>query len=357
MGNASLFQENNHSLITKTMEQQKPIIGITLGDYNGVGPEVILKALTSNRILKLCTPVIYGSQRVFTYYRKALELKDWTLHGIQGIDQINPKFTNVITCWDDKQTEVTPGKVTPEAGAAALACLQKATEDLKAGHIHAIVTAPINKNNIQSEEFKFPGHTEYFTEAFDSKESLMFLVSDVLRVGVVTGHIPLGRVRGAITQEKITQKLNLMFTSLVEDFGIQKPKIAVLGLNPHAGEDGLLGNEEKEVISPVLEQFRKKGNLVFGPFPADGFFGNAQFKHYDAVLAMYHDQGLIPFKYISFENGVNFTAGLSIVRTSPDHGTAYDIAGKNIAKETSMLEAIFTAIDVVRNRKEIVSPV
>ncbi|MEA5429484.1 4-hydroxythreonine-4-phosphate dehydrogenase PdxA [Arcicella lustrica] len=339
------------------MEQQKPIIGITLGDYNGVGPEVILKALTSNRILKLCTPVIYGSQRVFTYYRKALELKDWTLHGIQSIDQINPKFTNVITCWDDKQTEVTPGKVTPEAGAAALACLQKATEDLKAGHIHAIVTAPINKNNIQSEEFKFPGHTEYFTEAFDSKESLMFLVSDVLRVGVVTGHIPLGRVRGAITQEKITQKLNLMFTSLVEDFGIQKPKIAVLGLNPHAGEDGLLGNEEKEVISPVLEQFRKKGNLVFGPFPADGFFGNAQFKHYDAVLAMYHDQGLIPFKYISFENGVNFTAGLSIVRTSPDHGTAYDIAGKNIAKETSMLEAIFTAIDVVRNRKEIVSPV
>ncbi|MEA5406020.1 4-hydroxythreonine-4-phosphate dehydrogenase PdxA [Arcicella sp. DC2W] len=339
------------------MEQQKPIIGITLGDYNGVGPEVILKALTSNRILKLCTPVIYGSQRVFTYYRKALELKDWTLHGIQSIDQINPKFTNVITCWDDKQTEVTPGKVTPEAGAAALACLQKATEDLKAGHIHAIVTAPINKNNIQSEEFKFPGHTEYFTEAFDSKESLMFLVSDVLRVGVVTGHIPLGRVRGAITQEKITQKLNLMFTSLVEDFGIQKPKIAVLGLNPHAGEDGLLGNEEKEVISPVLEQFRKKGNLVFGPFPADGFFGNAQFKHYDAVLAMYHDQGLIPFKYISFENGVNFTAGLSVVRTSPDHGTAYDIAGKNVAKETSMLEAIFTAIDVVRNRKEIVSPV
>lgn len=339
------------------MEQQKPIIGITLGDYNGIGPEVILKALTSNRILKLCTPVIYGSQRVFTYYRKALELKDWTLHSIQSIDQINPKFTNVITCWDDKQTEVTPGKVTPEAGAAALACLQKATEDLKAGHIHAIVTAPINKNNIQSEEFKFPGHTEYFTEAFDSKESLMFLVSDVLRVGVVTGHIPLGRVRGAITQEKITQKLNLMFTSLTEDFGIQKPKIAVLGLNPHAGEDGLLGNEEKEVISPVLEQFRKKGNLVFGPFPADGFFGNAQFKHYDAVLAMYHDQGLIPFKYISFENGVNFTAGLSIVRTSPDHGTAYDIAGKNVAKETSMLEAIFTAIDVVRNRKEIVSPV
>lgn len=339
------------------MEQHKPIIGITLGDYNGIGPEVILKALTSNRILKICTPVIYGSQRVLGFYRKALELKDWTLNGIQSIDQINPKFTNVITCWDDKQTEVHPGKVMPEAGVAALACLQKATEDLKAGNIHAIVTAPINKNNIQSEEFKFPGHTEYFADAFEAKDSLMFLVSDVLRVGVVTGHIPLGRVRGAITQERITQKLNMMFKSLTDDFGIQKPKIAVLGLNPHAGEDGLLGNEEKEVISPALEHFKKKGNLVFGPFPADGFFGNAQFKHFDAVLAMYHDQGLIPFKYISFENGVNFTAGLSIVRTSPDHGTAYDIAGKNMASESSMLHAIFSAIDIVKNRTEAVNAV
>jgi 4-hydroxythreonine-4-phosphate dehydrogenase len=334
------------------VENQKPIIGITLGDYNGVGPEVILKALTNKRILQICTPVIYGSQRVLGFYRKALELKDWTLNGIQSIQQVNHKLTNVITCFDDKQTEVHPGKVTPEAGAAALACLQKATEDLKSGAIHAVVTAPINKHNIQSETFKFPGHTEYFTEAFEAKDSLMFLVSDVLRVGVVTGHIPLGRVRGAINQEKITHKLALMFAALKNDFGIQKPKIAVLGLNPHAGEDGLLGNEEKETITPVLEQFKKKGNLVFGPFPADGFFGAAQFKHYDAVLAMYHDQGLIPFKYISFETGVNYTAGLSIVRTSPDHGTAYDIAGKNTASESSMLQAIFTAIDIVKNRQE-----
>ena len=334
------------------MEQHKPIIGITLGDYNGIGPEVILKALMNNRILEICTPVIYGSQRVFGFYRKALDLKDWTLNNINSVQQVNHKLTNLISCFDDKATDVTPGKVASEAGAGALACLQRATEDLKSGAIDAVVTAPINKHNIQSETFKFPGHTEYFTEALEAKESLMFLVSDVLRVGVVTGHIPLGKVRGAINQEKITQKLSLMLNSLKNDFGIQKPKIAVLGLNPHAGEDGLLGDEEKTTIIPVLEQFKKKGNLVFGPFPADGFFGAAQFKHYDAVLAMYHDQGLIPFKYISFENGVNFTAGLSAVRTSPDHGTAYDIAGKNTASESSMLHAIFTAIDVVKNRKE-----
>lgn len=333
------------------MEQHKPVIGITLGDYNGIGPEVILKALSSNRILKLCTPVIYGSQRVLGYYRKALDLKDWTLNVAPGIQQINHKTTNIINCWDDKQTEVEPSKVTPEAGQAALACLQKATEDLKARHLDAIVTAPINKNNIQSEEFKFPGHTEFFATSFEAKDSLMFLVAEEIRVGVVTGHIPLGRVRSNVTQERITAKLNMMLESLQKDFGLQKPKIAVLGLNPHAGEDGLLGNEEKEVIQPVIETFKKKGDFVFGPFPADGFFCNAQFKNYDAVLAMYHDQGLIPFKYIAFETGVNFTAGLSIVRTSPDHGTAYDIAGKNIANQSSMLQAIFTAIDIVKHRK------
>ncbi|MGX7687275.1 4-hydroxythreonine-4-phosphate dehydrogenase PdxA [Flectobacillus roseus] len=334
------------------MEHQKPVIGITLGDYNGVGPEVILKALASNRILKICTPVIYGSQRVLSYYRKVLDLKDWTLHSIPAIQQINYKVTNVITCWDDKQTDVEPGKVTPEAGAAALACLQKATQDLKDGHIQAIVTAPINKYNIQSEEFKFPGHTEFFTSAFEAKDSLMFLVSEQIRVGVVTGHIPLGRVRSQVTPERISQKLTMMLESLTNDFGIQKPKVAVLGLNPHAGEDGLLGSEEKDVITPVLEQFKQNGNLVFGPFPADGFFGNMQHRHFDAILAMYHDQGLIPFKYIAFENGVNFTAGLPVVRTSPDHGTAYGIAGKNTASESSMLQAIYTAIDVVKNRKE-----
>ena len=334
------------------MEQNKPVIGITIGDFNGIGPEVVLKALSNKRILSICTPVIYGSQRVINFYRKALDLKDWTLNLAPSIQQINHKTSNIISCWDDKATEVEPSKVTEEAGKAALACLQKAKEDLKSGHLEAVVTGPINKKNIQSEEFKFPGHTEFFTEAFEAKDSLMFLVAEQIKVGVVTGHIPLGRVRGAITQEKVTQKLTLMLETLKKDFGIAKPKIAVLGLNPHAGDDGLLGNEEKEVIQPVIEKFKQKGELVFGAFPSDGFFGKAQFKNYDAVLAMYHDQGLIPFKYIAFETGVNFTAGLSIVRTSPDHGTAYDIAGKNIADPSSLLQAIFTAIDIVKNRKE-----
>ncbi len=334
------------------MEQNKPIIGITLGDYNGVGPEVILKALSGNRLSKICTPVIYGSQRVMGFYRKTMEIKDWTLHGIQSIDQVNHKQTNVLTCWDDKQTDVEPGKVSLDAGSAALACLKKATEDLKAGKIHAVVTAPINKHNIQGDGFDFPGHTEFFTEAFDAKDSLMFLVSEQLRVGVATGHIPLAKVSSAITQEVLSQKISMMMTSLKQDFGIQKPRIAVLGLNPHAGENGLLGNEEIEIIQPVLDGLKKKGNLVFGPFSADGFFGTMQHKTYDAVLAMYHDQGLIPFKYIAFETGVNFTAGLSVVRTSPDHGTAYNIAGKGIADENSMVQAIFAALEVLKHRKE-----
>jgi 4-hydroxythreonine-4-phosphate dehydrogenase len=328
----------------------KPLIGITLGDYNGIGPEVILKALQGNQFNKLMTPVVYGSMRVLNRYRHLLNLKEWQLHGAPDIDAVNPKLVSVITCWPDGQTEVEPGQVTPEAGVAALACLQKATEDLKAGRLDALVTAPINKYTMQSEEFKFPGHTEYFTQEFGARDSLMFLVSEVLRVGVVTGHIPIGRVRSQVNQDAITRKLHLMLDSLRRDFGIQKPKIAVLGLNPHAGEDGLIGQEEKDVIVPVLEQFRKKGHLLFGPYPADGFFAARQYRQFDAVLAMYHDQGLTPFKMLAFEDGVNFTAGLPIVRTSPDHGTAYDIAGKSLADESSFRQAIFTALDIVKNR-------
>ncbi|GAB3254697.1 4-hydroxythreonine-4-phosphate dehydrogenase PdxA [Larkinella harenae] len=340
-------------------QARRPVIGITLGDYNGVGPEIILKALQHNRLQKICTPVIYGSMKVLNRYRNMLQqgglsLKDWNLNGIQHIGQANPKFTNVITCWNEQGQglDVQPGKVTPEAGQAALACLQRATEDLKAGQLDAIVTAPINKYNIQTETFKFPGHTEYFAEAFEVKDNLMFLVSDVLRVGVVTGHIPLGRVRSSITKEKVLQKLNLMHQSLQGDFGIRKPRIAVLGLNPHAGEEGLLGNEEQEVLNPLIQELRNKGQLIYGPFASDGFFGTRAYRKYDAVLAMYHDQGLIPFKTIAFDEGVNFTAGMPVVRTSPDHGTAYDIAGKNQADETSMLQAIYLACDVSRYRKE-----
>ena len=230
--------------------------------------------------------------------------------------------------------------------------MQRAVEDLREGKLDAIVTAPINKHNIQSEEFKFPGHTEYLAEAFSVGDNLMFLVSERLRVGVVTGHVPLGRVRQNITRERILQKWTMMNQSLRLDFGIDKPRIAVLGLNPHAGEEGLLGNEEQEIVKPLLKQLQDKGNLVYGPFPADGFFGTRAYLKFDAVLAMYHDQGLIPFKAIAFEEGVNFTAGMPVVRTSPDHGTAYDIAGKNIADETSMLQAIYTACDVARRRRE-----
>jgi 4-hydroxythreonine-4-phosphate dehydrogenase len=334
------------------MIQQKPIIGISLGDYNGIGPEVILKALQNNVLSKMCTPVIYGSMKVLNFYKNQLGMKDWQLVGCQKPEIANHKATNVINCFNDQQTEIEPGKVTTDAGKAAFECLKKATDDLKAGNIQALVTAPINKNNIQSEAFKFPGHTEYLADAFGVKDNLMFLVSDILLVGVVTGHIPIEKVKAAITKKAISSKLDLMLASLKTDFGIQKPRIAVLGLNPHAGEEGLLGTEEKDIITPLTNEYREKKQLVFGPYPADGFFGNAQFRQFDAVLAMYHDQGLIPFKSIAFETGVNFTAGMPAVRTSPDHGTAYDIAGKNLANESSMLHAIFTAIEVCKNRAE-----
>ncbi|GAA4418065.1 4-hydroxythreonine-4-phosphate dehydrogenase PdxA [Nibrella viscosa] len=328
------------------------VVGITLGDYNGIGPEVILKALQHNRMQRICTPVIYGSMRILNRYRNILNLKDWNLNGIQNISQASHKLTNVITCWNDQNHEIQPGKVTTEAGQAAFACLQRAVEDLKAGKLDALITAPINKQNIQSEEFTFPGHTEYLAHEFGVQDNLMFMVSETLRVGVVTGHIPLGRVRSSVTRERIVEKLNLMYQSLKLDFGIQKPKIALLGLNPHAGEEGLLGQEENEIIKPLIKDLREQGRLVYGPYPADGFFGTRSYRDFDGVLAMYHDQGLIPFKAIAFDEGVNFTAGLPIVRTSPDHGTAYDIAGKNQADETSMIQALYMACDVARRRKE-----
>ncbi len=334
-------------------EINKPIIGISIGDFNGIGPEVILKAVANNRLSKICTPVIYGSGKVINRYRQLMDIKDWQFFTIQKIEQLNPKQVNVINCMNDQNLEVQPGMIVPEAGKLALEALKRAVEDLKAGKIDALVTAPINKHNIQSDEFKFPGHTEYLAEAFGVKDVLMFMVSEDLKIGVATGHLPLEQVKKNINKELIIKKLEQIKTSLKRDFGVQKPRIAVLGLNPHAGENGLLGNEEKEIINPAIIEFKKKGNIVFGPFPADGFFGTMAWKNYDAVLAMYHDQGLMPFKMIAFENGVNYTAGLPKVRTSPDHGTAYDIAGKNIADETSMLQAIYSAIDIAKNRQEL----
>ena len=331
-------------------EIQKPIIGISIGDFNGIGPEVILKAVGGNRLNKICTPVIYGSGKVINRYRQLLDIKDWQFFTIHKVEQVNHKQVNVINCMSDQNLEVQPGVITPEAGKLAFESLKRAVEDLKLGKIDALVTAPINKHNIQSDDFKFPGHTEYLADAFGVNQELMFMVSDELKIGVATGHLPLEDVKKQISKELIINKLDQIKSSLIRDFGKQKPRIAVLGLNPHAGENGLLGNEEKDIIQPALNEYKKKGNLVFGPFPADGFFGTSAWKSYDAVLAMYHDQGLMPFKMIAFENGVNFTAGLPKVRTSPDHGTAYDIAGKHIADESSMLNAIYMAIDISRNR-------
>ena len=335
-----------------TERHQKPIIGITLGDYNGVGPEIILKALEGFQLNNICTPIVYGSTRVLNRYRQLLHMKEIHFQGIHNVEQLNRKAINVVNCWNEQHVEIEPGKVTEQAGKAAFACLKKAVEDLKEGHIHALVTAPINKDNIQNEEFKFPGHTEYLASEFEKKDALMFMVADSLRVGVLTGHIPLGRVRSQVTPDKLRAKIEQMLESLKSDFGISKPRLAVLGLNPHAGENGLLGSEEKEVIIPVINEFRERGELVLGAFPADGFFAAGTYRKYDAVLAMYHDQGLIPFKTIAFNEGVNFTAGLPVVRTSPDHGTAYDIAGKNLASEGSLLKAIYLACDVWQARKE-----
>lgn len=336
---------------SNSKHDEKPKIGITIGDINGIGPEVIIKALRDSRILNFITPIIYGSTKTLSYYKKELNLEDFSYIQVKGSGDFLPKKVNVVNCWDDT-LEINPGSITPEGGRSSFLALEKATKDLKEGLLDAIVTAPINKNNIQSEAFKFAGHTEYFTENFKAKDSLMFMTTTDLKIGVATGHIPLKEVSNVLTKDVLTSKLSIMEASLKNDFGIIKPRIAVLGLNPHAGEDSLLGKEDAEVIRPVIEALKGNGSLIFGPFPADGFFGKADYKKFDGILAMYHDQGLIPFKTLAFENGVNYTAGLSIIRTSPDHGTAYDIAGKNAANETSMREAIYMARDIYRNRKE-----
>ncbi|MCS7018640.1 MAG: 4-hydroxythreonine-4-phosphate dehydrogenase PdxA [Cytophagales bacterium] len=326
-----------------------PIIGITLGDYNGIGPEVVMKTLQDSRICKLFTPVLYGSHKVLARYRKLLNIEQFSYQIIQPDQPFTDKKINLIACWDDSHEPV-PGQVTQQAGIAARIALQTSTEDLKNNRIDAIVTAPINKYNIQSEDFPYPGHTEYYAEAFQTDNYLMLMIAEELRIGTVTGHVPLSQVSPILTRDKVIGKIDVLLQSLQKDFAIRKPRIAVLGLNPHAGENGLLGEEDSTIIMPAVETFRDKGALVFGPYPADGFFGKHQYRQFDAVLAMYHDQGLIPFKMLAFEYGVNFTAGLPIVRTSPDHGTAYDIAGKGIADESSFRAAIFEAINILKNR-------
>lgn len=329
-----------------------PVIGISCGDINGVGPEIIMKIFSDPRVTKLCTPVIYGSGKVFAYYRKLLKLNKFNYQQIKSIDELQKKKINLVHCYDN-DIEVLPGKITQQSGTLSLVALERSTEDLVNKKIDALVTAPINKDNMQAENFSFPGHTEYLTKKAGAKDSLMLMTSDDLKVGVITGHIPLKDISANITKELIIAKTKILHKTLKQDFGISKPKIALMGLNPHAGENGLLGKEEIDTIIPAIKELKEEHNiLAFGPLAADGFFGTYQFKNYDGVLAMYHDQGLIPFKTIAFDTGVNYTAGLNIIRTSPDHGTAYNIAGKNIADISSMLHSIYTAIDVVNSRKK-----
>ncbi|MEI6752167.1 MAG: 4-hydroxythreonine-4-phosphate dehydrogenase PdxA [Paludibacter sp.] len=332
------------------MESNRIIIGITQGDINGIGYEVILKTVVEPRLLETIVPVIYGSPKVAAFYRKQLDIQGLNLNIVNSIGEINHKRVNIINCAND-EIKVEMGNSTEEAGKAALSALERATADLKKGALHAVVTAPINKKNIQSPTFKFPGHTEYFENNFGTgTPSLMMLVNDVMRVAVVTGHIAVEKVSAELTEKLILEKLLVFNESLKKDFRINRPRIAVLGLNPHAGDNGILGKEEQTVIIPAMKQAEAKGIICVGPYPADGFFGSGTFGKFDGVLAMYHDQGLIPFKTISMDSGVNFTAGLPVIRTSPDHGTAYDITGQNIASEESFRQAMYMAHDVYFNR-------
>lgn len=324
-------------------------IGITHGDINGIGYEVILKMLDDNRILELCTPIIYGSAKIVSFYRKALGMQQQQICQIKDASEAREGAVNIINVVGE-DCKVEPGQSTKEAGAAAFASLEKAVQDVSSGKIAAIVTAPINKDNIQGELFTFPGHTEYLESSVGGK-ALMILFNRDMRVALVTTHLPLSKISENVTAERIVEKLDIFKKSLCRDFGIVYPRIAVLSLNPHAGENGLLGTEEQDVITPAIKTAQEQGIECYGPYAADGFFGAGQFAHFDGILAMYHDQGLAPFKALAMDGGVNYTAGLPVVRTSPAHGTGYDIAGQGVASEQSMREALYAAIDVARNRE------
>ena len=331
--------------------ERKIRIGITQGDTNGIGYEVILKAFSNPAMLELCTPVIYGSSKIMSYHRKAVGVQAFQTNNVKSVDYLKENLPNVVeVCSDEVKVEL--GKADKQAGKAAFQALETAITDLKKGKIDAIVTAPISKENIQSAEFNFPGRTEYLEASVgEGSKALMVLFSEKIRVALVTIHLPIAEVPKAITKDLIKEKLRIFNDSLKRDFNIQGPRIAVLALNPHAGENGLLGKEESEIIAPAIQEAYEEKILCFGPYAADGFFGNEKYRHFDGVLAMYHDQGLAPFKTLSMGEGVNFTAGLPIVRTSPDHGTGYDIAGQGIAQPDSMRQAIYAAIDIVRNRQ------
>lgn len=332
------------------MKDNKIIVAITQGDSNGIGYEVIIKALSDPRILDMFIPVVYGSPKLFGFYCKTIpEIDKVECATIASPKEAQAKRVNIINCLPDS-IFAEPGKATPDSAKAAIVCLAKAIEDIKAGLADVLVTGPINKKAMSGEGFGFPGHTEYLQQQFGVSDVAMFMTSSRLRMGVVTGHVPLKDVPGLVTEEKIISKLKLLNDSLVKDFGVDQPRIGVLSLNPHSGDGGLLGTEEQDTIIPAIKKANEQGVLAFGPFSPDGYFGLGNYEKFDATLAMYHDQGLEPFKTLAFDDGVNFSAGLPVVRTSPDHGTAYELAGSDLADSRSMRAAIFAAIDIFKKR-------
>jgi len=330
-------------------KSKKIIVGISIGDFNGIGIEIILKTFSDKRMLDFCTPIIFGSTKLITNYKKNMNI-NVPFNGIRQVDKAINGKVNILNLWKE-DVELKLGEPTELSGKLAFESLEAATNELVNETIDVLVTAPINKDNIQSEDFKFPGHTEYLESKLDG-ESLMILMTDTLRIGLITGHIPIAKVSETITPELIKKKVAILYKTLVNDFAISKPKIAILGLNPHCGDHGVIGEEDDTVIKPTIAEIQNEGKLVYGPYAADSFFGSSNYKNFDAILAMYHDQGLAPFKTLSFGEGVNYTAGLSRIRTSPDHGTAYELAGKGLANINSFKEAVFTAIKVFKTREE-----
>lgn len=345
-----MLNARNKETLSQESEQSPIRVGISIGDINGIGPEVIIKALRNPDMLIGCTPIIYASSKLLTAHKKLIDDDLFIFQGVNDATEIQDKKVNIVPCWSEV-ADIEIGKATKNGGKHAFLSLEKATQDLAAGKIDVLVTAPISKETIHQAGFEFPGHTEYLAHLSGVDEALMMMVTEDLRVALVTSHIPLKDVPNVINENVVLDKIKKLNNSLIKDFGIVRPRIAVLGLNPHAGERGSMGTEESEIISPAIQKAMEKGILTFGPYPADGFFGSRHYLKFDAVLAMYHDQGLTGFKSLAFDNGVNFTAGLPIVRTSPDHGTAFDIAGKGIANEQSMRSAIYLAMDIYKTRK------
>lgn len=331
---------------------QRPVIGISVGDLNGIGTELAIKTFSDNRLLEICTPILFASNKLINFYRKSIPDSTFNYQHIKDLSRPFHKQVNLFNCWEE-EVAINPGQLTDTGGAYAVKSLVAAVEALKDKKIDCLVTAPIHKKNIQSTEFSFTGHTPYLRQAFGVKDVLMLMSSDNFRVGLVTEHVPVIEIANNITRESILSKLNILKDSLIRDFGIDKPRIAVLGLNPHAGDEGLIGREEEDIIKPAIKD-AKHNMLVFGPYSADAFFARNQQQRFDAVLAMYHDQGLIPFKSLAFGEGINYTAGLPAIRTSPDHGTAFDIAGKNKADTGSFLAAVYGCLDIVQKRREFV---